>query len=334
MRSEPVLIRGIMESVTDTSARLLALLSLLQTRREWTGPELSRRLSVSARTVRRDVDRLRDLGYPVHATLGSVGGYRLEAGTAMPPLLLDDEEAVAIAVGLRGAAGGAVAGIEETSLRALAKLEQVLPDRLRRRVGALHTQTAPLAAPPAGPTVDPETLTLLASASRDRERIRFGYRAKEGDRTRRLAEPQGLVWAGRRWYLVAWDVERDDWRTFRVDRMDEPAGTGVRAGPRELPDGASAAEFVRRALAASRPTVQAVLLVHASAAELADRFRVSDAELEPVDEHTCLLRTAADSLEWTALRIAYLDVDFEVREPAELADRLREVGARLVRAAG
>ncbi|MBO2454687.1 WYL domain-containing protein [Actinomadura barringtoniae] len=324
--------------MTDTSARLLSLLSLLQTRREWTGPELARRLSVSARTVRRDVDRLRDLGYPVHATLGSVGGYRLEAGTAMPPLLLDDEEAVAIAVGLRGAAGGAaggaVAGIEETSLRALAKLEQVLPDRLRRRVGALHTHSAPLAEPPAGPAADPETLTLLASASRDRERVRFGYRAKEGDQTRRLAEPQGLVWAGRRWYLVAWDVERAGWRTFRVDRMDDPAGTGVRAGPRELPGGASAAEFVRGALAASRPSVQAVLLVHVSAEELADRYRVSDAEVEPVDEHSCVLRLAADSMEYTALRIAYLDVDFEVREPAELADRLRELGARLVRAAG
>jgi predicted DNA-binding transcriptional regulator YafY len=319
--------------VTDTSARLLALLSLLQTRREWTGPELSRRLGVSARTIRRDVDRLRELGYPVHATLGSVGGYRLEAGTAMPPLLLDDEEAVAIAVGLRGAAGGAVAGIEESSLRALAKLEQVLPDRLRRRVGALHTQTAPLTGPPAGPAVDPELLTLLASASRDHERVRFAYRGKDGEQSRRLAEPQGLVWAGRRWYLVAWDVDRGDWRTFRVDRMDQTAATGVRGGPRELPGG-SPADYVRRSLAASRPTVRAVLLVHASADELADRFRVSDAEVEPVDEHTCLLRTAADSLEWTALRIAYLDLDFEVREPPELAERLRAVGTRLVRAAG
>ncbi|WP_329520616.1 helix-turn-helix transcriptional regulator [Spirillospora sp. NBC_01491] len=319
--------------MTDTSARLLRLLSLLQTRREWTGPELRERLGVSARTVRRDIERLRGLGYPVHASLGALGGYSLEAGTAMPPLLLDDEEAVAIAVGLRGAAGGAVEGIEESSVRALAKLAQVLPERLRRRVDALHAATTPLLGTPAGPVVDPGTLTVLAAACRDRERLRFGYRAKDDTDSGRLAEPYGLVSAGRRWYLVAWDADRRDWRTFRVDRMRDPRPTGVRCPPRELP-ARDAAAYVAGALTVGRPVRQAVLTVHTSAERLAERFRVTGAELEPVDEHTCTVRTAADSLQWVALRIAFLDVDFEVREPAELADVLREVGHRLVRASG
>ncbi|WP_433338758.1 helix-turn-helix transcriptional regulator [Spirillospora sp. CA-294931] len=320
--------------MTDTSARLLQLLSLLQTRREWTGPELAGRLEVSGRTVRRDIERLRELGYPVRATLGAVGGYRLEAGAAMPPLLLDDEEAVAIALGLRGAAGGAVEGIQESSVRAMVKLEQVLPERLRRRVNALHTVTMPIADPPAGPVVAPETLAVLAAACRDHERLRFRYRAKDDAETRRLAEPHSLVSAGRRWYLVAWDVEREDWRTFRVDRLDEPHPTGVRvAAPRELP-AENAAAFVTRSLAAARPARSAVLVVRASAEQLADRLRVSSGEVEPIDEHSCLLRTRADSLEWTALRIAHLDLEFTVREPPELVEHLRAVAAKLLRAAG
>ncbi|MFV2213131.1 helix-turn-helix transcriptional regulator [Actinomadura sp. LOL_016] len=327
--------------MTDTtSGRLLRLLSLLQTRRTWTGPELRERLGVSARTVRRDVERLRDLGYPVHADLGAAGGYRLEAGTAMPPLLLDDEEAVAIAVGLRGAAGGAVEGIGEASVRALAKLEQVLPDRLRRRVSALHTATTPLTGPPAGPTVDPAALTVLAAACRDHERVRFPYRGADprrpggpdGGADVRLVEPHGLVSAGRRWYLVAYDTGRADWRTFRVDRMGAPHPTGVRTPPRPLP-AADAAAFVTRSLARRAPVARAVLTVHASAAELAGRFRVTGEEIEPVDDRTCVVRTAPDSLEWTALRIAFLDLDFEVREPPELAERLAGLARRLSRAA-
>ena len=319
--------------MTDTSARLLRLLSLLQARRERTGPELAERLGVTVRTVRRDIERLRALGYPVHAEQGVLGGYRLEAGTAMPPLLLDDEEAVAIALGLRGAAaGGGVAGIEEISVRALAKLEPVLPDRLRRRVRALAAATTPIAAPPAGPSVAPETLTVLAAACRDRERLRFAYRDRDRAASRRLVEPFGLVSAGRRWYLVAWDLGREDWRTFRVDRLEDPLPTGVRGPERVLP-AQDAAAFVKRSLAAARPVRQAVLTVHASAEELADRFRVAEAEVEPVDERTCTLRTSADSLEWTALRIAFLEIDFTVREPPELAGRLGDLGRRLQRAA-
>ncbi|MCL2729080.1 MAG: YafY family transcriptional regulator, partial [Actinomycetia bacterium] len=214
----------------DTPARLLNLLSLLQTPREWPGTELAERLEVSTRTIRRDVDRLRALGYPVEATMGSIGGYRLVAGTALPPLLLDDEEAVAIAVGLRAAAGSAVDGIEEASLRALTKLEQVLPSRLRYRVGALGSAVVSMTG--GGPRVDPAALTVLAGAIANHERVRFAYRAGDGAESRRHAEPQRLVASGRRWYLVAWDLDRDDWRMFRVDRLSDVTATGARAAPR------------------------------------------------------------------------------------------------------
>ena len=205
--------------MTMTSGRLLRLLSLLQARRYWPGDELADRLEVSGRTIRRDVERLRELGYPVDATTGPDGGYRLEAGTAMPPLLLDDDEAVAIAVGLRTAAGASVTGIEETSVRALVKLEQVLPPHLRRRVNALGSATRRSPAGPDGTQVDPEALTVIAGACRDRERLRFAYTARDGAETRRHVEPLSLVNLGRRWYLVAWDCDRRDWRTFRMDRI-------------------------------------------------------------------------------------------------------------------
>src|SRR5690349_1673026 len=204
--------------MANTSERTLRLLSLLQTHRYWAGTDLADRLGVSERTLRRDVDRLRELGYPVDASRGVAGGYQLRAATAMPPLLLDDEEAVAIAVGLRPAAGGAVEGIEETSVRALTKVIQVMPPRLRRRVEALRAYTVP-GVFSGGPTVDAEALAVIASACRDDERLRFDYTARGQERTTRLVEPHRLVSLGRRWYLVAWDTERGDWRTFRVDRL-------------------------------------------------------------------------------------------------------------------
>ncbi|MGV9722025.1 helix-turn-helix transcriptional regulator [Nocardia beijingensis] len=318
--------------MTQTAARLLQLLSLLQTRREWSGPELAARLGVTVRTVRRDVERLRELEYPVVASLGAIGGYRLEAGAALPPLLLDDEEAVAITLGLRGAAQGAIAGIEESAARALVKLQQVLPSRLRRRVDAIDTTTVSLVGPAAGPLVDPEALVVLAAAARDGERIRFRYRDKNDSESSRLAEPHSLVSAGRRWYLVAWDVGRADWRTFRVDRLTAPRPIGIRCSPRALPT-EDAASFVTSQLARSRPVRPVVLRVHASAEALAEAFRVRAEEVEPLDERTCLLRTSADSLEWTALRIAHLDLDFEVVEPAEMRDLLAGLGAKLLRAA-
>lgn len=308
---------------------MLRLLSLLQTHRQWSGSELAERLGVTARTIRRDVDRLRDLGYPVAAFAGVEGGYRLQAGTELPPLLLDDDEAVAIAVGLRSAAGGTVAGIEESSVRALAKLEQVLPSRLRRRVNALHTYTVPLTAATA--TVDPETLTTITLACRDHERLRFRYRTHDGTTSRRMTDPHRLVAAGRRWYLVAWDVKREDWRTFRVDRLDQPQPTGVRFTARDLPSG-DAATFVAEAIRAPFSTHQAVVRLHAPLAVVADRLPPSAGVLEPESADSCLLRTATDSLEWLALFIGVLGVDFDVIQPAALLDSIRTIGERFARA--
>ncbi|MFI0261769.1 helix-turn-helix transcriptional regulator [Streptomyces sp. NPDC017056] len=317
--------------MSETSARLLNLLSLLQTPREWPGSELAERLRVTPRTIRRDIGRLRDLGYPVHATMGAEGGYRLAAGAAMPPLLLDDEEAVAIAVGLRSAAGHAVDGIEEASVRALAKLEQVLPSRLRRRVGTLGTATVPMPFGD-GPTVSPEHLTVLAAAVANQERLRFAYEAFDGTRTKRLVEPHRLVSAGRRWYLVAYDNERADWRIFRVDRLSEPYPTGVRTPARELP-AADAAAYVTERMHGLAPGVVAVATVHLPAAEVRARLGGAAAEVEPLGDGSCRLRTSPDSLEWTAFRLAMLGCEFTVHEPAELTAHLRELGGRVLRAA-
>src|SRR5690349_24438657 len=234
--------------VQDPTARALRLLSLLQTYKFWSGSELAERLEVSSRTLRRDIDRLRVLGYPVDATPGAAGGYRLAAGSHLPPLVLDDDEAVAIAVGLRTAAGASVEGIEETSVRALAKLEQVLPDRLRRRVNAVHANVTQLRWEGEQSTFDTEVLAVLALACRDNEQVYFEYRSRTGDETSRLVEPHQLVSAGRRWYLVGWDVRRVDWRTFRLDRLDTPRLGGVRFRPRELPTG-DAAAYVAESMA-------------------------------------------------------------------------------------
>jgi predicted DNA-binding transcriptional regulator YafY len=248
----------------------------------------------------------------------------------MPPLLLDDEEAVAIAVGLRAASTYGIAGIEESSVRALAKLEQVLPARLRRRVTALHAATTPLDVGEA-PPVDPDLLSALATASRDHERIRFAYRRPNGEESRRSVEPYGLVSWRRKWYLVGWDAGRTDWRVFRADRMDAVHRTGVRTAPRELP-AADAAAFVGQALVNQPHRYEAVVVVHAPAETLAERIYAAEETLEPVDERTCRLRTAADSLDWLALRLGLLGADFEVREPPELAAHVRTLGGRFLRA--
>ncbi|MFD5818296.1 helix-turn-helix transcriptional regulator [Streptomyces sp. NPDC127038] len=316
---------------TDTPARLLQLLSLLQTPREWPGGELSERLGVSRRTVRRDIDRLRELGYPVQATKGADGGYRLVAGTAMPPLVLDDEEAVAIAVGLRAGAGHAVAGVDEASVRALAKLEQVLPSRLRRRVSVLQAATTPLTSGD-GASIAPETLTVMASAIAGPERLRFAYRSGDGTPSRRLTEPYRLVSTGRRWYLVAYDLDRGDWRTFRVDRVTEPFATGARFTPRELPEG-DAAEFLRRSMYRRQDTYTFDVVFAAPAEFVAARVPAWVGAPEAVDEHSCRLRaSSSDSVDWLAVRIAMVGCDFTVREPRELVDYVRVLGARLSRA--
>src|SRR3954452_3133708 len=233
-------------AMSDPTARILRLLSLLQTYRHWGGGELAGRLDVSPRTLRRDVERLRELGYPVDTTRGAQGGYRLSAGAKIPPLLLDDEEAVAIAVGLRTVAGS-VTGIEETSLRALAKLQQVLPPRLRSRVDAVQDATVRTVFASSGPAVDADVLVAVAQACRGHEQLRFAYTGHDGTESSRLVEPYRLVSRGRRWYLVAWDVQRSDWRTFRVDRLERPFANGVRFTPRELP-AEGAAAYVAQAL--------------------------------------------------------------------------------------
>jgi predicted DNA-binding transcriptional regulator YafY len=317
--------------VIQTSARLLRLLSLLQSRRDWSGEELAGRLGVHVRTLRRDVDKLRSLGYPIHGSTGTAGGYRLGAGAALPPLLLDDDEAVAVAIGLRTAAGGTVAGIEETSVRALAKLEQVLPSRLRHRVNALQSVTVPLAS--GGPTVDAGTLTVLAAACRDHDRVRFDYQDRDGTESVRAVEPHRLVHTGRRWYLVAWDVDRSDWRTFRVDRLAPRVPTGPRFAPRE-PPAADLAAYTSYAISTAVYRYRATLVVHAPAAAVADRIPPTAGLVEAIDERTSRLYAGANDLDWLAAHIGVLGFDVEVVDPPELVDRIRVMADRLHRTAG
>ncbi|MBK1783040.1 helix-turn-helix transcriptional regulator [Prauserella cavernicola] len=316
--------------MANTSGRMLRLLSLLQTHRYWPGSDLAERLEVSERTLRRDIDRLRELGYPVDASRGVAGGYQLRSGAAMPPLLVDDEEAVAIAVGLRTAAGGAIDGIEEVSVRALSKVIQVMPPRLRRRVDALQAFTVP-ATFAGGPTVDATALTVLAQGCRDDERIRFGYTARDGEQSTRLVEPHRLVSLGRRWYLVAWDAEKHGWRTFRVDRLTEPRATGARFRQRELPGG-DAAEFVRQRLSVAPAQYEVVLTVHAPA-EVVERVVGQWATVDVRDDGSSTMTMRVDSFEWPVLVLASVGAEFDVVGPPELRDYLRETGERLLRGA-
>ena len=312
----------------ETSARLLRLLSLLQIRPEWPGAELADRLGVTVRTLRRDVHKLRTLGYPVHAAPGVAGGYRLGAGAALPPLLLDDDEAVAVALSLRTAASHAVTGVGEASVRALAKLEQVLPSRLRERAVAISHATVPLTLP--GAAVDADVLTVIARACRNRERIVFGYRrGLDGDLTDRRVEPHRLVQAGYRWYLVALDLERADWRTFRADRIESARLTGVRFEPRDPPD---AAAFVANAVTTAPYRYQARVLIHAPASDVAAQVPPTTAFVEAVSAGSCLLTSGSDSLDSLAFHIAMLGYNFTVQEPPELADRMRALATRLLQA--
>lgn len=322
-----------MTDMLETSARLLRLLSLLQTPREWSGTELADRLEVSTRTVRNDVDRLRSLGYPVNATRGAIGGYRLGAGANLPPLLLDDEDAVAVAVGLRTAATGSVAGIEETALRALAKLEQVLPSRLRRRVNTLQSYTVAVGPDQPGPRVDAAVLTAIANAARDHERLRFDYRSHDTSVSRRDVEPYRLVTWGRRWYLVAWDVERQDWRTFRVDRMEPKIPTGPRFAPRPLP-AEDLAAYVSRGVGSATWRFTARIIVHASAEVVAERLPAMLGPVEAVDDERSAITLGADNVEMMAVWLGAIGHDFTVVDSPELVEELRKVADRYQRAAG
>jgi predicted DNA-binding transcriptional regulator YafY len=315
--------------VLNTSARLLRLLTLLESRREWPGGELASRLEVTVRTIRNDIARLRELGYPVQATSGVAGGYRLGAGAALPPLLLDDAEAVAVALALRSSAGGGVAGIEETSLRALVKLEQVLPTRLRRRVNALQAYTVAVAS--SGPTVDPPVLAAIASACRDTEVLRIDYVAADGTETVRAVEPLRLVHWGRRWYLVAWDRSRNAWRTFRADRLRLRTPNGPHFAPRD-PPAEDIAAYVMHNIRSARMRFEAVVTVHAPAATIIERVP-SAVLVEPIDENRCAVHAGAGSIEMLALYLAMMNADFTVSEPPELVTRIRELAERFAGAA-
>ncbi|MCK2215066.1 WYL domain-containing protein [Actinomadura sp. ATCC 31491] len=314
----------------ETSARLLKLLSLLQTHREWSGAELSERLGVTTRTVRRDVGRLRELGYPVHASPGTAG-YRLGAGTDLPPLLLDDDEAVAVAVGLRTAAGSAVSGIEETALRALAKLERVLPSRLRHRVHALRSMTVPMGR--ARSAVEPASLAAIAAACRDRETLRFDYRTHGGEESVRAAEPYRLVHSGRHWYLLGWDTGRAGWRTYRIDRLRLRTPNGPRFVPREPPDPDLAA-YVSRSISSAPYRYQGRFTLHAPAEVVAEHLPATAGAVQPIDERSCLVQSGANDLDELAVWVALMDIDFEVHEPPELVARIRALATRLTTATG
>ena len=319
--------------MTDPTSRALRLLTLLQGRRDWAGADLADRLGVSLRTLRRDVERLRDLGYPVQAQPGVDGGYRLAAGAALPPLVLDDDEAVALTVGLHTAASGAVAGMAEPSVRALTKVVPVLPARLRRRVDALRAMTVP--APPwsdGGPAVDPQVLVEVAQACRDTGRLTFTYSAPGGDPAGRLVEPHRLVPLGRRWYLVAYDPARGGWRSFRLDRMTEVAGTGARFAPRPLP-AEDAATFVRAGIDRFRTAYLVEAVVELPAAVARDRVG-RWAQVTEEGAQRCRLRMETDVLDWAALVLGAVRAEFTVQHPAELRPVLADWAARFGRATG
>jgi predicted DNA-binding transcriptional regulator YafY len=320
-------LRGKLTDVESPAARLLALLSLLQARPNWTAPELAARLGTTDRTVRRDVARLRELGYPVEAAPGRTGGYQLGRGGALPPLLLTDDEAVAVALGLRAAATGGVAGYDEAAVAAMAKLEQVLPNALRERVMALSDAIV-LVRSATGPPVDPDVLLRLAQGCRRNERVRFCYRAGDGADTERRVEPYGVVNVDRRWYLVAWDLDRVAWRTFRLDRMTEVELTGHRFTPTEAPDTAA---MVLDALTRTPYAWQAEILVHAPLDEVAQEVPASVGSLEAVAGGT-LVRMGADDLDWIARYLAGMPMACEVVSPPELKAELRALGHRLQRA--
>ena len=317
--------------MANTSARTLRLLSLLQTHRYWPGEELAARLEVSVRTLRRDIDRLRELGYPVRANRGLDGGYQLAAGAALPPLVVDDDEAVALAVGMQSAIGGSAPGMEETAVRALTKVVQVMPARLRKRVEALQQVTVPLQwrSRSDETTLDHALLITVAQCCRDSERLEFDYVARDETSTHRRVEPHRLVSVGRRLYLVAYDLTRQDWRSFRVDRMARPEQARVPFRPREIPGG-DPAEFVRAGL--RRPASQVVVELEVQADEEYVRSRIGRwATIEAIDEHRSRARIEADAYEWVMMGLITLEAEATVIEPAEFRDHLNGHAERLLR---
>lgn len=311
-----------------SSTRLLRLLSLLQTRSHWAGQDLAERLEVHPRTLRRDIDRLRQLGYPVEASSGVAGGYAFRAGQALPPLLLDDGEALAVSIALRTATAGAVGGIEEPALRALVKLEQAMPARLRQQVDALRSTILPMDR--TGPVVEASVLAALALACRDQLRAEFAYEDGQGRSTQRTVEPQGVVHTGQRWYLVAWDRGRSDWRTFRIDRVVGAPQLGAHFAPRASPEGGDLKAYVARSISLAPHAEPARVVLHAPHAEMTRRIPASAAVLQPLEEgRHCLMECgASDSLVYWLMA---LDVEFEVLAPDALRARLQVAGERALR---
>ena len=307
----------------ETSARLLRLLSLFQGRKYWSGPRSFGASRSHQPNLRRDVDKLRTLGYPIHSTCGAEGGYQLGAGSTMPPLLLDDEEAVAVALGLRFAAGGSVEGVEEASVRALTKIEQILPGRLARRVAALQSVIVMPARTESA--VDARMLSVIAGACRDLEMLRFRYSDRGGVASTRAVEPHRLVNTGRRWYLVAWDTDRAAWRTFRVDRIQARVTTGSRFAPRDPPSPDLAAYVSRGAWA---PTCGARIKLFAAAEVVAERLPPGIGVLEPVDGQSCFFEVGASSYESLAMRLIFLGVDFHLSGPPELVEEVERLAER------
>lgn len=313
----------------SASARLIRLLSLFQAQRAWTGSALATRLEITERTLRRDVDRLRSLGYTVDSTSGVAGGYRLGAGTALPPLLLEDEEAIAVALGL-GNPAGTPGDIENASMRALAKLEQLMPQRLRRRLDSVRASVVPVVRDKS--PVRLKAVTLLAEACTDRLVLRFGYRDHNDAATARTVEPHRVVQTGHRWYLLAWDTAREDWRTFRLDRIVEPVPTGERFTPRRLPHGDVAA-YMAHALDVSPYLHHASVVVHATPQALEAHMRWIGGTPEAVGKGATRIATSANSLDALAVWLGCLEYDFEVESPPELVGHLSRVAARLGEAA-
>jgi predicted DNA-binding transcriptional regulator YafY len=313
-----------------TSVRVLRLLTVLQARRSWSGADLAEQLDVTPRTLRRDVDRLRDLGYPVQSTTGTAGGYSLGQGAFLPPLMLDDDEGVAVAVALHVAAGSSVTGIEGASQRAMAKLERVLPERLRRRSKSLRSSLLRLAE--AGPTVELASVAALAAACAANRGVAFVYRDHGGVSTKRSVEPHRVVHMDRRWYLVAWDTAKRGWRTFRVDRIAPPIAETAHFTPRDAPD-SDLATYVTRAVSSGpyRHSVRVVL--HAATDAMRARISPSEGLLEAIDDRSCRLIFGTNSFVTTAAWLAGLDVDFAIEEPHELALHVRRLAARFGRAA-
>lgn len=313
--------------MSETTSRVLQLLGLLQSRRVWTSEELAERLGVTTRSVRRDVERLRDLGYPVHASKGHGGGYQLGAGAALPPLLLDPDEAVAMAVCLRLAAGGTVAGVGESALRALSKLDQVMPSKLRSQVAAVHDSTVTLTSS-SDATVAPDVLMTLARACRDREHVSAGYVDIRGNATQRRLEPYQLVTTGRRWYLLAYDRDKQDWRSLRLDRMTDVRALGSTFVPREAPD---AATYVQRSISSSPYRYVARVRFDAPQSVVAQHFSPASVTIEPDGPDTCIVTTGADDPERMVLFFAMVGCDFEVLSPPEVTRAAEVVSERLGR---